>query len=93
MERYDGIEEYRGYVLMVDRLMNDHPWFEVWFSDGTTVIPQVSRFSFNWTQERFNWLVDNAFPSAPIVPTALGNLSVPWCNLSIDRRMSHASAA
>jgi len=84
VERYEDIEEYRGYVLMVDRLREDHPWFEVWFSDGTTVIPEISRFCFNWTQARFNWLIDHAFPSAPVVHSPLGDIHVPWSNRTID---------
>ncbi len=86
MEPHPRIREYRGYTLMVDDTQ-EHPWFEAWFSGGTTVIPQVSRFHFNWTQERFEWLIDHAFPTAPIVHTAMGDVQVPWSNISIDIAM------
>lgn len=50
---------------------------------------QHSRFLFTPTQERFNWLVDNGFPS----PREINGSKGPWTDAEIDALIDDAHAA
>lgn len=93
-EKY--LELYRGWQLVredyddSDGFTTD--WWEAHHEDGRHKILQVTGRGMSWTQERFNWLVDNDFPHHQ-VQRSWGPVGVPWCAKSIDERIADAPSS
>lgn len=80
-----GIEPVGGWVLrFVDKPTNDGFTRRQWLAqrDGVSVLLRASPTRWTPSQDRFAWLVDNAFP----VP-AIG----VWDDTSIERAMGRAA--
>lgn len=90
MTRVAHIQSYQGWVLdeteYTEHWGADTPWYEAHHEDGRTQILSVGRTGFRWTQERFNWFIDNDFPQR-LVRSPLGVNSLiggPWHEASVD---------
>jgi hypothetical protein len=96
MNAYEGIEPYRDWTLVredyddSDGFTTD--WWEAHHPIFGRVLLQVTAYKMRWSQERFNWLVDNDFPHHQVL-CSWGPVGVPWDAKAIDKRIADASSS
>lgn len=91
-----GIAPYRGYeLLFFDVEDSDGFWTTAYLARGAEGdrLLEVSRFLFNPSQARFEWIVDMGFPAGVIYRPGVHELRGPLCNATIDNAIEAAAAA
>jgi hypothetical protein len=88
-----GLAPCVGFSLWsFDEQDSDGFWFVSYFarSQERDVLLNVCRFGFEPTQERFDWLARNGFPTGLTAPDGA---AVPWDSAAIDARLADVRAA
>lgn len=84
--RLSDIQSRNDWTLVEDDYDDSDGFLRKWYEAHHPVLGrrllQVSDFTFTMTQDRFNWLVDNDFPSSPT--------KGPWSSAEIDKRIADA---